>query len=116
MDECLGINGPFIEQVASDDHKIDGSMCCLGHDIPEGTAKIVKTLTHTVLLIAQVCICYMDKRSSHASLQSSITASARGLSSRHESRRQTESKPQCYRPTRRGGGFLPPSHNSKQRG
>src|SRR5205807_6970333 len=97
VDECLGINGPFIEQVAGDDHKIDGSMCRLGHDIPEGTTKIVKTLAYTVLLIAQVCICDMDKRSSHESPQSSITASAPGPSSRHESRQRIELMPQCYR-------------------
>src|SRR5581483_762810 len=67
MQQRLGIDGAFIKQIARDNHKVNGALLRLAHDIPEGAAKIVEPLTHAILIIAEVRISYMNKRSSHQS-------------------------------------------------
>src|SRR5260370_32219170 len=65
VNQGLGINGTLIEEVACGDHKINLALDGIFGYIPKHAAEIVEALTHTVLLIAQVCIGNVYKRSSH---------------------------------------------------
>src|SRR2546421_5604156 len=87
MNKRLSIDGALIKEVSGNDHKVDRTIDRLVHDVPEGAAKIVKTFAHAILLVAQVCICYMNKRSSHESLRF-VMANEQVRSSRRENRRQ----------------------------
>src|SRR5712691_9734159 len=102
MQERWGIDSTFIKQVARDDHKIDMSLYSIIHNIPECAAKIVKTLAHAILLVAQVRIGDMDKRSSHVTLQTRVVLT---LSSLHERLRLLLPGQQDYRPAHRDVGF-----------
>src|ERR1700730_6091595 len=79
MNQGLGINGTLIEEVACDDHKINLALDGVLGYIPKHAAEIIEALTHTVLLIAQVCIGNVYKRSSHR--LSDFSFSGRGQSS-----------------------------------
>src|SRR3954447_9619973 len=65
MNQCLGINGAFVEQVACNDDEIYRAPERLVNNIPEGATKIVEAFAHAILLITKVRIRDMDKRSSH---------------------------------------------------
>src|SRR5205807_9127694 len=94
IDGHQGINGALIEQHSGNDHKIDRTMIRLVHNVPESSTDIVKAFVHAILYIAQVCVRYVNKRSSHESLQI-VMASVLVQSSRHGSRRQKERGPRC---------------------
>src|SRR5882724_489222 len=66
VQQCLRINRTLVKQITCDHQKINLPCNSLIHDIPKGTAEIVKTFSHTILLIAKMGISYMDKRSLHA--------------------------------------------------
>src|SRR5437868_15011342 len=65
MNQRLGINGTFVEQVTCNDDKVNGALERLLNNIPEDATKIVEAFAHAVLLITKVRIRDMDKRSSH---------------------------------------------------
>src|SRR5258706_4804623 len=65
--EC--VDSPFIEQITSNDHKVDVTVQGIVDDIPECSTEVIKTLAHTVLFVAEMGVRYMDKRSSHNSLR-----------------------------------------------
>src|SRR5438445_13204449 len=87
MDERQGINGALIEQISGNDYEIDRTMSRLVDNVPESAAEIVKAFAHTILFIAQVCVRYVNKRSSHESLRI-VMAIVMVQSSRHGNRRQ----------------------------
>src|SRR5258708_26225879 len=65
MNQRLGINGAFVEQVTGDDDKVNGALERLVNNIPESATKIIEAFAHAILFITKVRIRDMDKRSSH---------------------------------------------------
>src|ERR1700694_2176780 len=65
MNERQSVDSALMEQDPRDHHKVNLAMNRVVDNIPEGAAKIIETLTHTILLVTKMCIRDMYKRSSH---------------------------------------------------
>src|SRR5713226_501325 len=69
VNERQRIDGAFMKEVSSDDQKISLAVERIIDDVPECPAKIIESLTHSILFITKMGISDMYKRSLHYVLQ-----------------------------------------------